>query len=233
MQTIRYHAIRIFLFLSCTGITVFGYSYNAWNGLTPERTLFVNPFLSTSSVLVTNAPVTLSADLVGAYGTTKNADIFVSLAMIGVTPTLQFFNWVMPRFAITPNHIIAIQVGSTFAAPQYHFFWENDAFALEANIIARMPFSDVRTSTVSAIIAPVWKAVKDTFAVYVEIDPAMTFSPTAPNVRLTGTIIPGVWFGIPGTTFQTSLGASFNGLGTGTQWGLGIVAWFAYSFPLK
>ncbi|MEK6793641.1 MAG: hypothetical protein AABZ39_02610 [Spirochaetota bacterium] len=225
--------VRITALMLCMSGFLSGYSYNAWNGLIAERTVFVNPFLSTSSVITTNTAVTAGADLVCAYGATKNADIFASLAQVGVTPSFAFFNWVMPRFAITPEHIIALQISSTFVTPQYHFFWENDVLALEVNVLARMPYSDIRTATVSAVIAPVWRVVKDAFALYVEFDPACTFDPTAPNARVSAAVLPGIWFSLPGTGFQGSIGANCFGLGTGASWGLGVVAWFSYAFALK
>ena len=127
------------------------------------------------------------------------------------------------------NNIIALQAGYSGGAglisPQYHFFYENDMLAFEANAYASFLTSSLGTPTLGAYIAPVYKVVKDFFNVYVEVDPAYTV-----NGLFALSVNPGVWFNF-GSAGQISVACTLANV-TGTV-SPGVAMWYWITFDTK
>jgi hypothetical protein len=200
------------------------YAYNPWTGMTGEGILGVTPFVYAPTL----NPFSLGADLYVNYGIFNNLDVFVDLAEVTIVPKFGYvFSSGMIRYDLGGNNILALQASQTFIAPQYHFFWENDMLALEANVYASFLYSSFGTPTIGAYLAPVWKIVKDFVYLYLEVDPAYTIKGSfALN------LVPGLWFGF-GNAGQVSIGVTLPNLTGGVGLAPAINLWYYISFDLK
>lgn len=230
----------------------FSYAYNPWTGSTGAMKLAVNPFFYTP----TFASFTPSVDLVTAYGITANIDVIANLSTLSIPSTGFAYGglWVMPRIDLGYSHILALQLkytpaGSAFIVdviPQYHFFWENDVFAAEANVSITVPFASsepvVPFVKIGASIAPVVKIIKDLFYVYCEIDPVVTGAISASqNSKFELGIVPGITILLGGATHQISIGVPLgnvltvaatlpNGVQGAVTPGISMWYWTAFDF---
>jgi hypothetical protein len=200
------------------------YAYNPWTGMTGAGIIGITPFVYAPTL----SPFSLGADLVVNYGILNNLDVFVDLAEVTILPSFGYvFSWGMARFDLGGNNIIALQASQYFISPQYHFFWENDSLALEANVYASFLYSSFGTPVIGAYLAPVWKIAKDTFYAYVEVDPYYTVGGSfALN------IVPGLWLGL-GNAGQLSLGVTLPNLTGGVAISPAIDLWYYISFDTK
>ncbi len=196
------------------------YAYNPWTTMMGAKTLGINPFVYASSF----DPFTMGADLVVSYGFTDNIDLFVDLAGVNLTPEFGYnTSWIMPRIDLGGNNIIAIQAGLTAVSPQYHFFWENDLFAAEANLYVSFAYDSFGTPLIGAYLAPVVKIVKDVLALYCEVNPSYQVEGSfALN------IVPGIFLNM-GDAGQLSVGVPLGDVLTGLAPGVGL--W--YFLPVK
>lgn len=200
------------------------YAYNLFTTSTGEGIFAVNPFVYAPTL----SPFSLGTDPLIAYGITPSLDIFVDLANLSISPAFAYnFSYGMIRYDFGGNNIIVLQASQTFVSPQYHFFYENEMFAAEANIYATFNYSSFSTPLVGAYLAPVLKLVKDTFSFYVEIDPSYAVST---NSTFALNIVPGVWIGLGGAG-QLSIACLLNNVtGTITP---GVGVWYWLTFDTK
>ena len=226
----------------------FSYAYNPWTGSTGAMKLAVNPFFYSP----TFSPFVPTFDLAAAYGVTANFDVIANFATLSFPATGFAYggSWVMPRFDIGGNNIFALQIkytpaGAAFTfdiVPQYHFFWENDYFAAEANVYMDVPIASAAPNVpyvkFGAYLAPVVKVIKDLFYIYCEIDPAVTSGiSSAVQSKFELVIVPGVTILLGGATHQLSIAVplgnvmtvTYNTVGAVTP-GLSIWYWTAFDF---
>jgi hypothetical protein len=199
------------------------YSFNAWVGLTGDKTIAINPFMYGN---ITPGSFSSTFENVVEFGIGANADFFIST-----------MGWGMARFGLgDPNQIIALKatagLGDTNGGfgtfgPQYHgVFNFGDTFTLEANLWWDLSYMNLADMTITAVIAPVVKFDKDaTVAVFVEIDPVLTLSGGSSAFALN--IVPGLSF-LNGTV---SVGLTIGGI-TGSAVTLGYGAWLWVPFSL-
>jgi len=206
----------------CAGLSVpsicSGYSFNLWGSMTGAKTLALNPFLYGAI-----GPFDATLDLVAGYGVSDRLDVYADLAGLyydGFGALSYSGSWVMPRFDLGANNILALSVGESFDSstgaasfylwPQYHFFWENDKFALEFNGGVNIPLDAPETSSALLFFAPVYKILDGTFHVFCEIDPSYIASGVDKGFDLT--LLPGFWFGFGEEALhQFSIGVSVGG----------------------
>lgn len=202
----------------------FSYAYNPWTTMTGEGIIAVNPFVFAPTL----SPFSLGADLVMGYGILGNLDVFVNFADVSILPEFTYnFSWGMVRFDLGGNNIIALQASQYSIAPQYHFFWENDIFAAEANVYASFAYADFSTPVIGAYLAPVLKIVKDTLGLYVEVDPCFTVgSGFALN------FVPGIWLGLGGAG-QLSLAVNLGDVLTEVSPSIGLWYWLTFDTKPK
>jgi hypothetical protein len=211
----------------------FAYSFSAWTSMTGAKTFAVTPFFY---IPVPGASGT-SLDACVGYGITDRVDLFANPANLSLNPFGYNGSWIMPRFAFDDNNVAALQMGydgtDHWGGPHYHFFWENDKLALEANALAIFNAGSFDAGYAFGCLAPVWKMIPGILHPYLEIDPTVRFDKTY-DVALA----PGLWFGLPNTTHQISVSVPLSGLvdkikGTaGAEIGVSIYAWYWYSFSL-
>jgi hypothetical protein len=200
------------------------YAYNPWTGMTGQGILGINPFVYAPTL----DPFSLGADLVMNYGILNNLDVFVDFAGVSILPGFAYnYSWAMVRFDLGGNNILALQASQYAIAPQYHFFWENDMLALEANVYVNFLYASFGTPTIGAYLAPVLKIAKDVFSVYLEVDPSYV---VGGGFGLT--LVPGIWFGF-GSAGQISLGVTLPNLTGGVGLTPGINLWYFVSFDTK
>jgi hypothetical protein len=213
-------AVMASLSLSVMG---FSYAYNPATGMTGDGVLAINPFVWAPSF----KPAALGSDMDVEYGFSANVDLFVDLADVNYLPSPAAYNfsWAMLRYDFGANNIIALQASQTFISPQYHFFWENDSWALEANFLADIIYTNLNSPVFGAYLAPVYKIVKDKFSVFLEFDPFYTV-----GTGFTLAILPGIWVNF-GDAGQLSLAAELNNI-TGTLTP-GAALWYSVTFNLK
>lgn len=202
----------------------FSYAYNPWTTMTGEGVIAVNPFVFAPTL----SPFSLGADLVMSYGILGNLDVFVDFADLSIVPEFGYnFSWGMVRFDLGGNNIIALQASQYAITPQYHFFWENDVIAAEANVYASFTYTDFGAPVIGAYLAPVWKAVKDTLHFYVEVDPSY-----AVGGSFALNIVPGIWLGL-GSAGQFSLGVNLGDVLTGVSPSVGLWYWLTFDTKPK
>jgi hypothetical protein len=200
----------------------FSYAYNPINGMTGDGVLAINPFVWAPSF----NPAALGSDLDVEYGFSANVDLFVDFADVNYLPSTAYnFSWAMLRYDFGGNNIIALQSSQYFISPQYHFFWENDSWALEANVLADIFYTNLKTPVFGAYLAPVYKIVKDKFSVFLEFDPFYTV-----GSGFSLAVLPGIWVGF-GDAGQLSIAAELNNV-TGTL-SPGAALWYSVTFNLK
>jgi hypothetical protein len=217
----------------CVAGKVFPYSFNAYNGITGKEVLSFSPALCCPLSPEFGAAL----DLITSYGFTSEFDIFADLANFNLAPEAGYaFSWIMPRFEFLPGHIVGLQLQlnnsdllSFNIIPQYHFFYESDAFALELNAAVNIPINNPASFiTVGGIAAPVWKAVKDILYPFIEIDPSYAFGE---NGAFALNVVPGIWVGIPGTPHQFCLAFTLSDVTSGNP-GYGVNLWYSVSLNL-
>ena len=201
------------------------YSYNAWVGLTGDKTIAINPFMYGN---ITPGPFSAAFENVIGIGIGSMMDFMIS---IGATP------WGMLRFGLgDPNQIVAIKATAGFGdtnsgtgtfGPHYHgTFTLSESFLLEANIWADLSYKKIGNMTFTAVIAPVVKFDKDaSVAAFLEIDPILAVVDGTSAFSMN--IVPGLAF-MNGTF---SIGVSINNV-TGTNITLGYGAWIWVPFTL-
>ena len=201
------------------GQKVFSYAYNPWTTMTGQGIIAVNPFVFAPSL----SPFSLGADLVMGYGILGHLDVFVNFADLSILPEFSYnFSWGMVRFDLGGNNIIALQASQVAITPQYHFFWENDVIAAEANVYAAFSYADFGSPVIGAYLAPVWKIVKDTLGLYVEADPAYTV-----GGGFTLNIVPGIWLGL-GSAGHFSFSVNLGHVLTGISPSAGLWYWIPF-----
>jgi len=174
--------MRVLRNVACFAVVVLGtvmmpsnkaeaYSYNAWVGLTGDKTIAINPFIYGS---IAPGPFSAAYENVIGVGIGSMADFMIS---VGATP------WGMIRFGLgDPNQIVALKAtaglgdtnsGTGTFGPHYHgVFNLSESFVLEANIWADLSYKAISDMTITAVIAPVIKFDKDaSVAAFIEIDP--------------------------------------------------------------
>ena len=175
-------------------------------------------------------------DLTGAYGLTPNIDVFADTANLTLNNGINYnYSWIMPRFEIYPGNILAIQlqynktdIASFSLTPQYHYFYENDALALEFNMGFSIPVNSAGDSTLYIVAAPVWKAVKGILHPFVEFTPSYSMSDGG-SFKLN--IHAGAWLGIPDTPHQFCLSVGINDVLADTR-NYDLIFWYSLSFNL-
>jgi hypothetical protein len=236
----RVLAGTIMVGLLCAG-SASAYTYSAYTSMTGAKTLALNPFLYLEDFSDRAAS---GADLVIAYGIRDNLDIYANLAgFYGLNDIPDanpyYSSWIMPRIDFGKNNIAALQLGITlddegtaqfYAGPQYHFCWENDVFALEANA---MFYSKNNPTTANpwagAIVGPVWKAVPEILFPYIEINPGYDFGDDSADGTFDLTVAPGICIAIPNTSHQFSISFPVSGLAAGEA-SVGFAGWCWISF---
>jgi len=226
--------------LLCAG-SVSAYTYSAYTTMTGAKTFALNPFLYLEDF---SDRATSGADLVIACGIRDRLDIYANLAGFYGLNSIPAENpyygsWIMPRFDFGGNNIAALQLGITldedntarfYIGPQYHFFRENDACALEANALFYSKNNPVTANAwAGATVGPVWKAIPDVLFPYVEINPEYDFGNDSTDGTFDLTVAPGVCVAILNTKHQLSISFPVSGLATGEATA-GVAAWFWFSF---
>jgi hypothetical protein len=246
MRTALSHLIsRVFTGTIMAGLlaaaSVSAFTYSAYTTMTGAKTFAINPFLYLDDF---SDRGTSGADLVIAYGILDNFDIYADLAgfygLNGIPDVNPYYtSWVMPRFDFGNNNIAALQLGITldadskvqfFIGPQYHFYWENDVFALEANAMFYTPNNPNSANMwAGATIGPVWKAIPDILFPFIEVNPSYDFGDDATDGAFDITVAPGICLALPNTTNQLSISFPVSGLVAGEA-SAGIAAWYWISF---
>lgn len=205
--------------IALTATSGFSYAYNPWTTMTGEKTLGITPFVYTTAL----DPLGLGADLVLNYGITANIDVFVDVAGVSILPGFSYnYSWIMARYDFGGNNIAAIQASLTAVSAQYHYFWENEMIALEANALVEFTYSSLATPAFKAYLAPVYKITKD-FAFYVEVDPAYTVGGS-----FALGIVPGIYLGL-GAAGMISVAVPLGDVLSGITPNVGL--W--YYLPIK
>lgn len=203
---------------------VHSYAYNPFTTMTGQGVFAVNPFVYTAGL----NPFSLNSDLLVSFGILPNLDVFVNLGTLTYTPDFTPGSlWSMVRFDLGANNIVALKYSETALSPQYHFFWENEIIALEANLVADFSYDSMDKPVLTAYLAPVLKIVKDTLSVYCEVDPKYDFSADASYLN----IVPGVWLGL-GSYGQFSVACTIADV-TSTNVAVDVGAWYWVSFDTK
>ena len=193
------------------------YSFSAYGSMTGAKTLAVNPFLYGAI-----GPFDARLDLVAGYGISDRFDCFANIAGLfydGFGGFNYAGSWVMPRFDLGANNILALMAGEEYdpvtgAAgfylyPQYHFFWENTRTAFEINGGVSIPLDAPETATAYLYFAPVLKIVDGTFHVFCELDSYYVAAGEEKGFNLA--VMPGVWFGFGEEALhQFSVGLSIS-----------------------
>ncbi|MBL8025198.1 MAG: hypothetical protein JNL74_02235 [Fibrobacteres bacterium] len=230
----RKHAVAIFVIAVINLAS--GYSYMAWTSMTGEKTVAVNPFFYGSPL---NSEFGLSTDLVAGYGFTPKLDLFANFASLSVVgdPGSYSGSWIMPRYDFGNSAIGALFIGmaknvddelSLYGGPQFHFFRENDNWALELNLSAMFYAEKNSDPLAGGTVAPVYKLVKQQLYLFAEFNPAYSFGDGG---GFDFNIAPGLWLGIPETAHQFSLSIPLSGIKDGSV-SAGINLWYWYSFSL-
>ncbi|MEK6794805.1 MAG: hypothetical protein AABZ39_08520 [Spirochaetota bacterium] len=216
-----------------TDMPAYGCSFSAYNGMTGERTLAIVPTVYVPMIPAFGA----LSDYIAAYGFTQNIDLFVNFATLAYAPVFGYTgSWIMPRFDFGGNNIAALQVFLDYSAaggvrfrfaPQYHFFIENDAYAFELNGIVIVPLSTPANTSISAIIAPVWKMIKNAVHLFVEVNPCFTFGVNTFSLA----VIPGACLCFSENAHQICVGVPCNNVTSGTL-SLGVNVWYTGTFKL-
>jgi hypothetical protein len=226
--------------LLCAG-SVSAYTYSAYTTMTGAKTIALNPFLYLED---SSDRATSGADLVIALGMLDNLDIYANLAgfygLNGLPDANPYYSsWIMPRFDFGNTRIVALQLGITldeddrarfYIGPQYHFFRENDAFALEANAMFYSKNNPVTANPwAGATIGPVWKAIPDVLFPYLEVNPGYDFGDDSTDGTFDLAIAPGICLAFPNTAHQLSISFPISGLVAGEAT-VGIAVWCWLSF---
>lgn len=199
------------------------FGFNPWTGMTGEKTIAINPFF-----YLPLSPVSFGFDTVGWIGLSKKVDLAVNFTSFNTAAGWGGF-WVMPRVEIFPSGILGLTLGYNGAAPwvqpEFDFvsYPETGIFNFEANLRVPITFTAGATGLgVQAYLVPVLQFVKNSFAVFVEVNPGITILPATSFAM---PINPGVWVAFGGGKHQFSLaftGMSVTSAGFGVTPGLGL-----------
>jgi hypothetical protein len=217
----------------------FPYSFSAWTSMTGAKTFAITPFFYFAPVGSATEDMDINADAVVGYGFTDKIDMFVNIATVNLKsdPGAYSTTWIMPRYDLGGNNIVAAQIGleqdadnnlQVYGGPHYHFFWENDRCAMEFNALALFHADSTAPTTASIYAAPVYKLLPNLLYPFVEVDPTYTFGDGG---GLDFVLAPGLWIGIPGTPHQFSISVPISGIKDGSV-STGIYAWYWVSFSL-
>ena len=217
----------------------FPYSFSAWTSMTGANTFAVTPFFYFAPVGSATEDLDINADAVIGYGFTDKIDMFVNLATFNLKsdPGAYSNTWIMPRYDLGKNNIVAAQIGleqnanndlKVYGGPHYHFFWENDRCAMELNALALFHADSLIPTTASIYAAPVYKLLPNVLYPFFEVDPTYTFGSGG---GLDFVLAPGIWIGIPNTPHQFSVSVPLSGIKDGNI-SAGIYAWYWASFSL-
>ncbi|MFH0920656.1 MAG: hypothetical protein V1913_09860 [Fibrobacterota bacterium] len=211
----------------------FGYCFTAWTTMTGAKTLAANPFFYLEPL---GSGMDLNADIVGGYGFTDNMDLFVNLASLNLKsdPGAYGGSWLMPRYQIKENHILALQLGADANVeyfdiiPQYHYVMDRETWTLEVNALASFNTFDMGTPTFSACLAPVYKLSQDRFYPFLEVNPSYALGD---NGGFDFNVAPGFWVGVPETPHQFAVSVPLYGI-KDSDISAGIYVWYWYSLSL-
>lgn len=148
----------LFLSVALFSSSAFSYAYSPFSLTTGKSTFAVNPFV------FANASNSGGAELFLAYGATDNIDLWFSYN------TLNEYS-VMARYSLGSPGIVAIKANHLYISPQYHFIWENERIALQANIAAQLDYATIDEPGVYGIFAPVVKFFGGAVDVFCEVNP--------------------------------------------------------------
>jgi hypothetical protein len=205
--------------------------------MTGAQTFTVTPFVYFTPIGSAGEDMDISLNAVVGYGFTDRIDVFANLANLNLKsePGAYGQSWVMPRYNLGKNNILALQVGVTqnanndlnaFGGPHYHFFWENNHWGAEFNAMAIFTMDTLASNSLYACAAPVYKLMPNILYPYVEFDPTYTLGD---NGGFDFVIAPGLWFSIPDTPHQLSVSVPLSGIKDGSV-GAGIYARYWFSF---
>ncbi len=206
----------------CCGINGgYSYAYNPSTEILDTGTFGITPYIFAPSF----NPLNMGSDIELEYGIFSNADITVDAADLTFAPAFSYnFSWVMLRYDFGFNNIAALEASQYLVSPQYHFFWENNKWAFELNILAEFTYTNFSAPVFGAYAAPVYKITKDIF-VYLELDPFYTV-----GQGFSLAVLPGVWFWL-GDFGQISLAVTLSDVtGTFTP---GAALWYTLTFNLS
>jgi hypothetical protein len=145
--------------LSCS--LAHGYSYTALSLLTPEKSIAVNPFF------YADCKGFVGSSLFLGYGMTAKSDIWMQMSLFNTGGN--FFS-AMVRYDLGKSNILALAVSPVWFSPQYHFIWENDRIALQANAVVQCSYDYLDKPAMYAVLSPVVKLFKG-IDVFVEVNP--------------------------------------------------------------
>jgi hypothetical protein len=207
------------------------YCFTAWTTMTGAKTVAINPFFYVQPL---GTGLDVSGDFVAGYGFSDNVDLYANLASLNLKSDFGAYggSWVMPRYQIKENHILALQLGADAEfenfdiIPQYHYVLDQEAWTLEVNATAAFNTADFGTPTFGGCIAPVYKLKKDVLYPFLEFNPEYT---VGDGGGFDFSLAPGVWVGIPETPHQFAVSLQIFGL-KDNDVSTGIYFWYWYSF---
>jgi len=223
MKSLKMFGIISVVMISLFLVTVIGfsYAYNPWTGMTGDGTLAVNPFVYTTGL----SPLGLNSTLVANYGITSSIDVFAGADFTVVRNFSFNYGFIMPRMDLGGNNIVALQIANTYVSPQYHYFFENDMMALEANAYVNIYYGALGNPDIGGYITGVYKLINNLVYVYLELDPKYTI-----GTGFSLNVIPGLCLNM-GNAGQVCLGISLGGIYNGIT--PNINAWYWIPFNLK
>lgn len=181
--------------------TAFSYSYSAFSLMTGTNTVAVNPF-----VYVDNDGL-FGLNSFMAYGLSDRADIFFDVNFI---PELQATDAsMMLRFDLTgKNTILALRANGTYFSPQFHYIWENERIALQANVAGQFNYDFMDKPALYGIFSPAVKFIGGLVDVFCEINPGYYMldgdfaNLTYRSEGFELDIVPGIGFAVGSTLFS-------------------------------
>jgi len=153
--------MKAFFIVLMSVMMTYGYSYTAFSYITPEKALSVNPYFYADCKGFVGTSIFLG------YGMTDKSDIYTQMSLFN--DGSNSFS-AMVRYNIKNSNIAAVAVSPLWIAPQYHFIWENDRIALQANATIQCSFDYIKKPAAYAVLSPVVKIIKGIDA-FVEVNP--------------------------------------------------------------
>lgn len=142
-------AVLLCLFFSSS---VFAYSYSCFPIMSGKNTFVLNPYVYGSF-----ESKNVSTDLIAVLSPFDKLDIWADVGSLTFDSKAIGYNtwWVMPRFAITANHIVALMSNDVFTSLQYHgVFFENKRFFVQNNSGIDFVYEVPRDLNVWTILSP-------------------------------------------------------------------------------
>lgn len=203
------------------------YAYNPATEMPGEGELVLDPMFWAPSF----NPAVAGIDFLTVYGVSGRIDLTVDFANVTAVPGFSYnYSWAMARYDFGGNNIAALEAGQYFISPQYHYFWENDSWAFEVNLLSIFTYTNFNGPAAGAYLAPAYKILPDRFLVYLEFDPFYTAGPGNGSNGFTLAVLPGIWYSF-GDAGQVSLAVMLGDV-TG-KFTPGAALWYAVSFNLK